>query len=41
MHSHTPDEDIAITDDLVLESLGYKPGMTGHPVLTFCNARAN
>jgi hypothetical protein len=26
MHSHTPEETTAISDDLVLESLGYTPG---------------
>jgi len=35
MHSHTPEETTAITDDLVLESLGYKPGKTARPVLNF------
>lgn len=26
MHAHTPAETTAISDDLVLEGLGYKPG---------------
>lgn len=33
MHPHTPEETTAISDDLVLERLGYTPGMTRFPCL--------
>jgi hypothetical protein len=36
MHSHTPEETTAISDDLVLESLGYKPGKTIYLIFSIC-----